>query len=166
MNVTRPLLNMLAVWREAVYYIFGNLRAGLHGVRVGAGARISPYAKLTGVYSIGCVTIGRDVTLGKGSYVSSGQVMAARIGEPEKAFAYYMFTAQMDLDNKQRNTDDGIHAFTEVTRGRALRRAGQIAAVALARSHLPSMICASIACASCHSVRAASPTTLSSRICG
>ena len=80
MNVTRPLLNMLAVWREAVYYIFGNLRAGLHGVRVGAGARISPYAKLTGVYSIGCVTIGRDVTLGKGSYVSSGQVMAARIG--------------------------------------------------------------------------------------
>lgn len=37
-------------------------------------------------------------------------MMAARIGEPEKAFAYYMFTAQMDLDNKQRNTDDGIHA--------------------------------------------------------
>lgn len=37
-------------------------------------------------------------------------MMAARIGEPEKAYAYYMHTALMDLDNKHRNTDDGIHA--------------------------------------------------------
>ncbi|HPF88546.1 MAG TPA: glycosyl hydrolase family 65 protein, partial [Candidatus Limiplasma sp.] len=37
-------------------------------------------------------------------------MMAARIGEPEKAYTYYMHTAHMDMENKQRNTDDGIHA--------------------------------------------------------
>lgn len=37
-------------------------------------------------------------------------MMAARIGEPEKAFEYYQHTVHMDMENKQRNTDDGIHA--------------------------------------------------------
>ena len=37
-------------------------------------------------------------------------MMAARIGEPEKAYTYYMRTANMDLDNIQGNTGDGIHA--------------------------------------------------------
>lgn len=80
MSFMQPLLNGIAHLREATYYAFGNLRAGFLGVRVGAGARISPYAKLNGAYAIGRATIGRDVVLGKGTYVSSGQVMAARIG--------------------------------------------------------------------------------------
>ena len=37
-------------------------------------------------------------------------MMAARIGDPEKAYAYYMHSVQLDMDNKQKNTDDGIHA--------------------------------------------------------
>jgi len=37
-------------------------------------------------------------------------MMAARIGEPEKALRYYMHSVRLDLDNTQRNTDDGIHA--------------------------------------------------------
>lgn len=37
-------------------------------------------------------------------------MMASRIGDPEKAYAYYQYTAYMDLENRQRNTDDGIHA--------------------------------------------------------
>jgi acetyltransferase-like isoleucine patch superfamily enzyme len=74
------LLNLLGAWREGAYYAAGNARAGLQGVRVGAGARISPFAALAGAHSIGRATIGRDVVLGQGSYVSSGQVMSGRIG--------------------------------------------------------------------------------------
>ncbi len=37
-------------------------------------------------------------------------MMAARIGETEKAYTYFMNTAHMDTENKQGNTDDGIHA--------------------------------------------------------
>lgn len=80
MNVARLSLNGLAWWREAVYYAVGNARAGLLGVRVGAGARISPHATLTGVHAIGRATIGRGVAIGEGSYVSSGEVMSAHIG--------------------------------------------------------------------------------------
>ena len=37
-------------------------------------------------------------------------MMAARIGDPEKALRYYMHSVQLDLKNMQRNTNDGIHA--------------------------------------------------------
>ena len=37
-------------------------------------------------------------------------MMAARIGDPEKALRYYLHSVHLDLDNTQRNTDDGIHA--------------------------------------------------------
>ncbi len=37
-------------------------------------------------------------------------MMAARIGDPEKAYRYYLHSLHLDLDNTQRNTDDGIHA--------------------------------------------------------
>lgn len=80
MRIDRLLLNLLGVLREIVYYALGNARAGLLGVRVGAGARISPFALLAGAHSIGRATIGRDVVLGEGSYVSSGQVMSGHIG--------------------------------------------------------------------------------------
>lgn len=80
MNIARVLRNLFALVLECGYYVVGNLRAGLRGVRVGAGARISPHAALAGVHSIGRATIGRDVVIGEGSYVSSGQVMSGRIG--------------------------------------------------------------------------------------
>lgn len=37
-------------------------------------------------------------------------MMAARIGEPEKALSYYMHSIHLDLEDKQGNTEDGIHA--------------------------------------------------------
>lgn len=74
------MFNLLGILRECVYYALGNARAGLQGVRVGAGARISPFATVAGAHSIGRATIGRDVVMGEGSYVSSGQVMSGRIG--------------------------------------------------------------------------------------
>lgn len=36
-------------------------------------------------------------------------VMAARLGMPDKAFAYYQLTARLDLEDGHRNTCDGIH---------------------------------------------------------
>ena len=37
-------------------------------------------------------------------------MMAARIGDPEKALRYYQHTLHLDLEDKQGNTRDGIHA--------------------------------------------------------
>jgi len=36
-------------------------------------------------------------------------ILAARMGDPEKAYGYFMDTAQMDLVNLQKNTADGLH---------------------------------------------------------
>lgn len=36
-------------------------------------------------------------------------MMAARIGELEKAYQYFLKTARLDLDNTQHNTKDGLH---------------------------------------------------------
>lgn len=36
-------------------------------------------------------------------------ILAARMGDPEKAYRYFMDTAQMDLVNLQKNTADGLH---------------------------------------------------------
>lgn len=64
----------------ALYYLAGNLRAGLQGVRLGAGARVSPHATVRGAYFIGDAVIGRGVTIGEGTYVNSGYVMSGEIG--------------------------------------------------------------------------------------
>jgi hypothetical protein len=36
-------------------------------------------------------------------------IMAARLGMPEKAYAYYELTANLDLSDRHGNTADGIH---------------------------------------------------------
>ena len=72
--------NVLAHFVELAYYSAGNLRAGAKGVRVGRGARISPHARLDGVHSIGAVTVGREVSLGQGTYVGSGWIMSGQVG--------------------------------------------------------------------------------------
>ena len=80
MNLGRVCLNLLAALRLWAWYRCGNARAGLKGVRVGLGARVSPFAALDGVYSVGSATIGSDVVMGEGSYVGSGFMMSGRIG--------------------------------------------------------------------------------------
>ncbi len=37
-------------------------------------------------------------------------MMAARVGDAEKAIDYFLHTLRLDLDDKQANTKDGIHA--------------------------------------------------------
>lgn len=62
------------------YYIVGNARATVLGVRLEPGARVSPRAQVRGCHKIGRAVVGRDVVIGEGSYVSSGWVMSGRIG--------------------------------------------------------------------------------------
>jgi acetyltransferase-like isoleucine patch superfamily enzyme len=81
MSVRVLFANLMAPLRLRLYYAWGNLRAGIQGVRLGPGARVSPYAVVAGAHFIGSATIGRGVVLGPGSYVNSGYVMSGRIGK-------------------------------------------------------------------------------------
>ncbi len=80
MNALRIARNLWAAVATFAYYRLGNLRAGAKGVRVGSGARISPHARLDGAYAVGAATLGRDVSLGEGSYVGSGSIMSGTVG--------------------------------------------------------------------------------------
>lgn len=80
MSAARWVFNLWTSCREVLYYTWGNARAGWLGVRVSRGARISPHAGIRGAHSVGAATIGRHVVMGRGSYVSSGQVMSGQIG--------------------------------------------------------------------------------------
>jgi len=62
------------------FYLLGWMRAGLLGVRVAPGARISPRAGIRGAYSVGRAAIGSGVVIGEGSYIGSGEVMSGQIG--------------------------------------------------------------------------------------
>ena len=66
--------------KEYIYYTIGNIRAISLGVQIGNGAKISPKANIGSAYYIGKATIGRNVTMGKGSYINSGEIFAANIG--------------------------------------------------------------------------------------
>jgi len=81
MSIGTVAKNFSAALKARLYYAWGNLRAGLQGVRLGPGARVSPHARVAGAYFVGEASIGRDVVLGEGSYVSSGYVMSGRIGK-------------------------------------------------------------------------------------
>jgi len=63
------------------YYFLGNSRALYLGLKLGIGARISPFAKLDRVYFIGDAKIGTDVEMGEGSYINSGIIFSAKIGK-------------------------------------------------------------------------------------
>lgn len=80
MNFMTVLRNLGSACGNRLYYALGNLKAGMKGVRLGRDARVSPHARVAGAYFIGAATIGRDVTLGRGSYVNSGYVMSGQIG--------------------------------------------------------------------------------------
>ncbi len=74
------VFNPLDVVWHFFYYRIGNIRASWKGVRLGPGARVSPYAEIDGVAFIGRATIGRQVSLGQGSYINSGEITAGKIG--------------------------------------------------------------------------------------
>src|SRR2546422_6731805 len=81
MSIRTVFTNLAGSWKAALYYTWGNIRAGFKGVRLGPGARVSPYATVAGAYFIGCAVIGRGVVLGRGSYINSGRIMSGHIGQ-------------------------------------------------------------------------------------
>lgn len=62
------------------YYCMGFVRASLYGVRLAAGARVSPFARIRGAALVGNAVIGRDVHMGYASYINSGEITCGRIG--------------------------------------------------------------------------------------
>lgn len=84
LGTLRRRLTIVANVRDAVlhfmYYRIGNFRAGWKGVRLGSGARVSPHAEFDGEAFIGRATIGRNVSLGRGTYINSGEISSAKIG--------------------------------------------------------------------------------------
>lgn len=74
------LQNLMRLFMRRAYYFLGYVRASLRGVRIGDGARISPYCTLEQVGHLGGVQVGRDVSIGRGSHVNSGYVDAGVIG--------------------------------------------------------------------------------------
>ncbi|MCX6229761.1 MAG: DapH/DapD/GlmU-related protein [Bacteroidia bacterium] len=73
--------NIAANLFEIIYYLIGNIRASLLGVRLGRGAKVSPKAKIKGAYFIDNATVGSAVVLGEGSYINSGFIMTGIIGK-------------------------------------------------------------------------------------
>jgi len=78
MGVLLKNIFTLVVYR--FYYAFGFIRASLLGVRLGYGACISHKAQIRGVEYLGNVLIGKNVSIGKHSYINSGVVVRAKIG--------------------------------------------------------------------------------------
>ena len=72
------LAGALARW---FYYRFGWIKGTWQGVKIDWRSRVSPGARIAGVISISNATIGRDVSIGKGSYLAGGLIQSARIGE-------------------------------------------------------------------------------------
>jgi maltose O-acetyltransferase len=91
------LQNAFARTAAALYYQWGRVRAGLAGVRLSPGARVSPHAKIAGVHFLGEVVVGRDVTIGKGTYINSGHVMSGTIGA-YCSIAYNVIIGPMEHD--------------------------------------------------------------------
>ena len=73
--------NMAADLGARLYYGLGWVRASILGVRLSGRCRVSPSAKVRGAAFLGDVVIGSKVAIGKGSYINSGIVADARIGD-------------------------------------------------------------------------------------
>jgi acetyltransferase-like isoleucine patch superfamily enzyme len=73
-------INLVLGLSSWAYYRIGWLRASLLGVKVDWNARINLKAKINGVRAIGCAQIGREATIGAGTYLGSGTVQHAVIG--------------------------------------------------------------------------------------
>jgi acetyltransferase-like isoleucine patch superfamily enzyme len=64
-----------------LYYVAGFSCAVMQGVGASSRARISPWAKFRGAISLGEVSLARSVTVGEGSYMSSGTIANTVIGK-------------------------------------------------------------------------------------
>jgi len=78
MNIIKYIISYFTF---IIYYGLGNMRALSLGVKLGAGAKVSPHAKINKAYFIGHATIGKNVTLGQGSYINSGEIISGSIGK-------------------------------------------------------------------------------------
>jgi acetyltransferase-like isoleucine patch superfamily enzyme len=79
-SVGRLAANLLAGVGRSLWLGWGWARASLLGVRLGAGARVSPKAHIRGAHFLGAVSVASGVTIGRGSYVNSGSVDSGLIG--------------------------------------------------------------------------------------
>ena len=72
--------NIARYFGTKAYYCVGFVRASAFGVRLGAGARVSPFARIRDAAFVGNAIIGRDVYMGYASYINSGEITCGRIG--------------------------------------------------------------------------------------
>lgn len=75
------IVGFAKVFARWLYYRAGWMRAIWKGINADWNSLISPHAKIDGVTSINNSVVGRDVILGKGTYLNGGLIQAARIGE-------------------------------------------------------------------------------------
>lgn len=73
--------NISALILKKLYYTYGWVRASIFGVRISSSAQISPFADIKNAAYLGKVIIGREVSIGQGTYINSGEVSAATIGK-------------------------------------------------------------------------------------
>ena len=73
-------LNLMDCARRLLWHGWGWVRASLLGVRLGAGARISPRAGIRGAHFLGNVSVASCVRIGPGTYIGSGIIDSGRIG--------------------------------------------------------------------------------------
>lgn len=80
LNANCLLSNAFTLVVQHVYYMAGWLRASAIGVRLGAGAKISPRAVLYKTAFVGDAVIASDVVIGEGTYINSGIIASGTIG--------------------------------------------------------------------------------------
>ena len=81
MNFNILIKNIIVNIFTFLYYLIGNVRASLMGVKLGFGAKVSPKASIKKAYFIGNAEIGSTVVLGEGSYINSGHIITGTIGK-------------------------------------------------------------------------------------
>lgn len=89
-NILTPVLQWL-------YFRYGNIKATFNGVKLGSGAKISPYAHVKNAAYIGDATIARGVIMGQGSYINSGRITTGIIGN-WCSIAYNVFIGPTEHD--------------------------------------------------------------------
>jgi acetyltransferase-like isoleucine patch superfamily enzyme len=79
--MNKIIKNLFLALTKWIYYRVGWIRASFLGVDLDWACRVSPQAQIAGVRSIGAALIGRQVSIGAGTYLGSGIIQCARIGK-------------------------------------------------------------------------------------
>lgn len=77
----RLINNFFGLVAYHLFYFVGYVYMSCYGVRLGKGAKVHLKANVKKAAYIGDATIGKNVTMGEGSYINSGLVMNATIGQ-------------------------------------------------------------------------------------